>query len=66
VGDVLVDPPALKVHQDQSIREVVRMFVDAEHTTLPVVSRVDPGRLIGVITLHDITRQQFLHEDRAV
>lgn len=65
VADVLVDPPVPIVHPDQPIREVVRLFVSTEQTTLPVISRTDPGRLIGVVTLHDITRQQFLHEERA-
>ncbi|HEX9783222.1 MAG TPA: chloride channel protein [Opitutaceae bacterium] len=65
VGDVLVDPPVPVVHPDEPIREIVRRFVRTEHTTLPVISRVDPGRLLGVVTLHDITRQQFRQEDRA-
>lgn len=63
--EVLVDPPVPIVHPDQPIREVVQLFVQTEHTTLPVVSRVDKGRLLGVVTLHDITRQQFRQEDRA-
>lgn len=66
VGDMLVDPPVPIVHPDQKIKDVVREFVATEHTTLPVISRVEPGRVVGVVTLHDITRQQFLQEDRAV
>jgi CIC family chloride channel protein len=65
VGDVLVEPAVPLVHPDQTIRDVVRLFVQTEQTTLPVVSRVDPGRLLGVVTLHDITRQQFRQEERA-
>jgi len=64
VADVLVDPPVPIVNPDQPIHEVVRLFVSTEQTTLPVVSRIDAGRVVGVVTLHDITRQQFLHEER--
>lgn len=66
VEDVLVSPRIPICHPDQPIREVVRLFVDCDHTTLPIISRVDPGRLIGVVTLHDITRQQFLNESQGV
>lgn len=64
VGDVLVRPEIPICHPDQSINQVVRLFVKCDHTTLPIVSRVDPDRLIGVVTLHDITRQQFLNESQ--
>ncbi len=47
---------------DQTIREVAQQFVSQEWLTLPVVSRINPDRLLGVVTLHDITRQQFLQE----
>lgn len=49
-------------YHDQTIREVAHLFVSQEFLTLPVVSRIDPKRLLGVVTLHDITRQQFLQE----
>lgn len=49
-------------YHDQTIREVAHLFVTQEWLTLPVVSRINPERLLGVITLHDITRQQFLQE----
>ena len=34
----------------------------ANLSALPVISRLDEGRVVGVVTLHDITRQQFLQE----
>ena len=64
VGDVLVTPEIPICHPDQPIREVVGLFVKSAHTTLPVISRVQQGRLLGVVTLHDITRQQFLNESQ--
>ncbi len=66
VEDVLVSPQIPICHPDQPIGEVVQLFVNCDHTTLPIISRVDPGRLIGVVTLHDITRQQFLIESQGV
>ncbi|MGJ3242034.1 MAG: chloride channel protein [Opitutales bacterium] len=41
-----------------SIRDVARTLVVTDVLQAPVVSRTDPGRLIGVVTLHDIARQQ--------
>lgn len=51
-----------KVYPDMKIREVAKRFVTTEWSALPVVSRLDEGRVVGVVTLHDITRQQFLQE----
>jgi CIC family chloride channel protein len=66
VEDVLVSPQIPICHPDQPIWEVVKLFVDCDHTTLPIISRIDPYRLLGVVTLHDITRQQFLNESQGV
>lgn len=66
VGAIKVEPPPPVVFPDQPIREVIDTFVQGELNTLAVVSRADPGRIVGIVTLHDITRQQFLREERAV
>ena len=44
--------------------EAAQQFVNTERTALPVVSRLDEGRVVGVVTLRDITRQQFLQETK--
>ncbi len=64
ISDVLISPEMPVCHPDQPISEVVRLFVKSDHTTLPVISRTQEGRLLGVVTLHDITRQQFLNESQ--
>lgn len=64
VSDVMVSPAIPDCHPDQPIREVVKLFVKSDHTTLPVISRTQKGKLLGVVTLHDITRQQFLNESQ--
>jgi hypothetical protein len=43
-------------------RDVANRFVDTEWSALPVISRLDEGCVVGVVTLHDIKRQQFLQE----
>ncbi len=51
------------IYPDMKIREVANQFVDTEWSALPVVSRLDEGRVVGVVTLHDITRQQVQQEN---
>ncbi len=48
-----------------TIREVANRFVDTEWSANPVVSRLNEQRLIGIVTLHDIIRQQILQEKDA-
>lgn len=62
VREIFVAQEFPKVYPDMKIREVANRFVDTEWSALPVVSRLDEGRVVGVVTLHDITRQQFLQE----
>ena len=47
-----------------SIRDVANTLVIEDKMQVPVVSKTDPNRLIGVVTLHDIARQQNAIEDR--
>ncbi|MBT7864775.1 MAG: CBS domain-containing protein [Opitutales bacterium] len=51
-----------KVYPDMKSRDVANRFVDTEWSALPVISRLDEGCVVGVVTLHDIKRQQFLQE----
>jgi len=64
VRDIFVSSSFPKVYPDMPIREVASQFVSTEWQALPVVSRVEEGRVVGLVTLHDITRQQFLQETR--
>jgi len=64
VREVFVSDTLPKGFPDTPIREVAKQFVNTEWVALPVVSRLDEDRLVGVVTLHDITRQQFLQETK--
>lgn len=64
VRDIFISKTFPKVYPDTKIRDVAKQFVNTEWLALPVVSRLDEGRVIGVVTLHDITRQQFLQETK--
>jgi len=62
VHEIFTSKQFPRVYPDMKIRKVASEFVDTEWITLPVISRLDEGRVIGVVTLHDVTRQQFLQE----
>ncbi|MBD5778479.1 chloride channel protein [Pelagicoccus sp. NFK12] len=64
VRDIFISDTFPKVYPDTRIREAAKQFVNTEWIALPVVSRLDEGRVVGVVTLHDITRQQFLQETK--
>lgn len=63
VREIFVAQKFPKVFPDMKIREVANKFVDTEWGALPVVSRLDEGRVVGIVTLHDITRQQISQEN---
>ena len=46
-----------------SIREVARILVVEDVMQAPVVSAADPRRILGIVTLHDIARQQNQIDD---
>ncbi|HQU08942.1 MAG TPA: CBS domain-containing protein, partial [Opitutales bacterium] len=46
------------VYPDMSIREVANVLVQEDLLQAPVVSRKYPQHLIGIVTLHDVARQQ--------
>nr|WP_217344546.1 CBS domain-containing protein [Noviherbaspirillum sp. L7-7A]MBV0878705.1 CBS domain-containing protein [Noviherbaspirillum sp. L7-7A] len=45
-------------HEDQSIDEVIRQMEDTQIRRVPVMSRDDPPRLIGIVSLGDIATRQ--------
>ncbi|MDQ8203530.1 chloride channel protein [Pelagicoccus sp. SDUM812003] len=64
VREIFISDTFPRVYPDTKIKEVAKQFVNTEWIALPVVSRLDAGRVVGVVTLHDITRQQFLQETK--
>jgi chloride channel protein, CIC family len=59
--DLIVNAMTRKIvhaHPDQTLDTVVLKLAQRELSQLPVVSRVDDTRLLGIITLRDIARAQ--------
>lgn len=65
VREIFVAKEFPKVYPDMTIRDVANRFVDTEWSATPVVSRLNEERLIGIVTLHYITRHQILQEKDA-
>jgi CIC family chloride channel protein len=58
VRSILPKRSLVSVKPDDSIREVARVLVVEDVMQVPVVSVKDGRRALGVVTLHDIARQQ--------
>ncbi|HTU97438.1 MAG TPA: CBS domain-containing protein, partial [Solirubrobacteraceae bacterium] len=52
-GDVAL-PPALTAFPDETLRHLARRFASEHVTTAVVVSRADPSRIVGLITVEDL------------
>lgn len=63
VGESLGDQKLVKVFPDDSIRDVANTLVIGDVMQVPVVSRKDHSKLLGMVTLHDIARQQNAIDD---
>lgn len=51
-------PPEIRVSPDASIRDAANYLIEKDVLETAVVSPRAPGRLAGMVTLHDIARQQ--------
>ncbi len=58
LGESLDRRRLVSVFPDESIRGVANTLVVEDVMQVPVVSRKDPKKLLGIVTLHDIARQQ--------
>ena len=58
ISDLLSKKHLVSIHPDTSIRDVANHLVLGEVEQAPVVSSREVGRILGIITLHDIARQQ--------
>lgn len=63
LGDRLEGREVVSVTPETSIREAARLLVMGDVLQAPVISGKGRGRLVGIITLHDITRQQNAIDD---
>ncbi|MGB0370123.1 MAG: chloride channel protein [Opitutales bacterium] len=64
VSSIIEGQKVVSVYPRASIRDVANTLVVEDKMQVPVVSKTDPKRLIGIVTLHDIARQQNAIEDR--
>lgn len=56
--DQVMSADARSCHEDQSLDEVIRQMADTQIRRAPVVSRDDPSRLVGIVSLSDIAPRQ--------
>jgi CIC family chloride channel protein len=63
VGALVKGRRLVVLHPDTSIRDAAQTLVVEDVLQAPVVSQRDPRRLSGIVTLHDIARQQNAIED---
>ena len=53
----------IEIYPDSSIRDAANTLVIKDVLQAPIVSRNDPTKLLGIVTLHDIARQQNAIEE---
>lgn len=58
VGEIVGGKSLISVKPEQSIRDVAQTLVIDDVLQVPVVSAKDPRRMVGIVTLHDVARQQ--------
>lgn len=63
LAEALIDQKIVHIYPDDSIREAANTLVIKDVLQAPIVSRKDPQKLLGIVTLHDIARQQNAIEE---
>jgi CIC family chloride channel protein len=63
IDEWITDHSLVGVCPDDSIRDVANTLVIKDVLQVPVVSRKDRRKLLGIVTLHDIARQQNAIEE---
>ena len=58
ISEIIEDQELMTLTPKVSIKAAANRLIAGDFQQAPVVSEVDPKRLVGVITLNDITRQQ--------
>ena len=64
LGELLEDQTLVTMTPFTSIREAARILVMSDKEQAPVVSAKNPQRIVGFVTLRDITRQQNAIEEQ--
>ena len=63
LSEILSERKIISIYPDDSIRDAANTLVVQDVLQAPVVSRKDPSKLLGIVTLHDIARQQNAIEE---
>lgn len=58
IGELAEEQKVISVYPDTSIRNVAAKLIKEDVLQVPVVSQKDESKLLGIVTLHDIARQQ--------
>ncbi len=58
LAELLKKQTVISVTPDTSIRKAANVMIERDVLQVPVVSAKDPKKLLGILTLHDIARQQ--------
>lgn len=58
ISEIIEEQELVSFTPKLSIRDAANQLIARDFQQAPVVSELDPGKLVGVITLNDITRQQ--------
>ena len=64
VAEMIKDQKLEAISPETSIRDAAMRMVKADIRQLPVVGATEPDRLLGIITLNDIARQQNAMSDQ--
>jgi CIC family chloride channel protein len=56
--DLVKDQEVIFVHPEASIRDASHLMIQNDIQQLPILSASDKNRLLGILTLNDIARQQ--------
>jgi CIC family chloride channel protein len=58
VLDLVQNQAVIFVHPEASIRNASHLMIQNDIQQIPVLSATDKDRLLGILTLNDIARQQ--------
>ncbi|MEM1221243.1 MAG: chloride channel protein [Verrucomicrobiota bacterium] len=63
IREYVADQQVIRLYPDDSIRDAANTLVIKDVLQAPIVSRKNPAKLLGIVTLHDIARQQNAIEE---
>ena len=61
-AEIISSPPKTYITADTSITKAANYMIERDVLELAVVDELSPEKLLGILTLHDIARQQNASE----